>query len=226
VGAESFDPRTLQSAHKFHNTPAKYAEIVRLCRDSGISSHFSNILGFPSDTEDSIREHLETLRRLAPDVASFYLLTPIPGTEQYEEFRRGGLLTEDNLDRYDGSSMTWRHPTLPAARLTEWLFECYRAFYTAPDISRKLFRLARGRRDFRLYGSLSAVLGYSLQSRWGARRRLHPMAGGIGPRRLDRDSDFRNLRRRVFGVDRAPLPDNLPLSAADEDANRRAKLVV
>jgi Radical SAM superfamily len=226
VGAESFDSRTLQSAHKFHNTPAKYAEIVRLCRDHGISSHFSNILGFPSDTEDSIREHLETLRRLAPDVASFYLLTPIPGTEQYEEFRRGGLLTEDNLDRYDGSSMTWRHPALPAARLTDSLFECYRAFYAAPDVSRKLLRLARGRRDFRLYASLSAVLGYSLQSRWSARRRMHPMAGGIGPRRLDKDSDFRSHRRRVFGVDRAPLPDNLPLSAADEDANRRAKLVV
>ncbi|HEX7251597.1 MAG TPA: radical SAM protein [Thermoanaerobaculia bacterium] len=226
VGAESFDSRTLQSAHKFHNTPAKYAEIVRLCRENGISSHFSNILGFPSDTEESIREHLETLRRLAPDVASFYLLTPVPGTEQYEEFRRAGLLTEDNLDRYDGSSMTWRHPTLPAARLTRWLFDCYRTFFGAPDVSRKLLRLLRGQRDFRLYGSFSAVLGYSLQSRWSARCRLHPMAGGIQRRRLDRDSDFRSLRRQVFGIDRAPLPDSLPLSAADEETNRRAKLVV
>src|SRR5262249_48903691 len=87
VGAESFNTATLAAAHKFHNTPEKYAEIVRLCRENGITSHFSNILGFPEDTEKGIDEHLETLRALDPDVASFYILTPIPGTEQYADFR-------------------------------------------------------------------------------------------------------------------------------------------
>src|SRR5207244_3185380 len=38
-------------------------------------------------------------------------------------------------------------------------------------------------------------------------------------------ADYSELRRRTFGVDRAPLPSSLPLSKADEVINRRAKLV-
>jgi len=51
------------------------------------------------------------------------------------------------------------------------------------------------------------------------------MAGGIGRVRRDRVADYSELRRRTFGVDRAPLPSSLPLSKADEVINRRAKLV-
>jgi hypothetical protein len=226
VGAESFDARTLHQAHKFHNTPAKYAEIVRLCSENGITSHFSNILGFPSDSEESIFGHLEMLQRLAPDVASFYLLTPIPGTEQYDEFRRNSLLTEPNLDRYDGSHFTWRHPRISSERLTELLFECYRRFFAIADVTRKTMRAVGGQRDFRLYASLSALWGYSLQSRWAATHRSHPMAGGIWRRRVDAAGDYRLLRRRRFDLDLAPLPQNLALSAAEAETNRRAKLAV
>ena len=92
------------------NHPETYGEIVELCRAHGISTHFSNIIGFPPDTEAGVLEHLEMLRELRPDVASFYILSPIPGTEQYDEFLSEGLITERNLDRFDGTCVTWRHP--------------------------------------------------------------------------------------------------------------------
>jgi len=44
--------------------------------------------------------------------------------------------------------------------------------------------------------------------------------------RRDREADYLPLRRRTFGFDRAPLPANLPLSSADEELNRRAKLKI
>ena len=226
VGAESFNPATLSEAHKFHNSPEKYAEIVRLCRENGITSHFSNILGFPQDTSAGIHDHLAQLRRLAPDVASFYVLTPIPGTEQYDEFRRNGWITEPNLDRFDGLSLTWRHPTLSADELQGLLFDSYRKFFSATHTARKVWGLAPGRRDFRFRSALFAVLGYAMQARHAVFRRSHPMAGGVGRRRADRASDYAELRRRFFGFDFAPLPDSLPLSSADEATNRRAKLVV
>ena len=226
VGAESFDTAALAAAHKFHNTPAQYERIVRLCREHGITTHFSNILGFPSDTRDGILEHLRVLEELAPDVASFYVLTPIPGTEQYDDFRREGLMTEENLDRFDGACVTWRHPHLSAAELTDLLFHCYREFYRPRHVARSLARLLGGSRDFRLRCALVAVAGYSAQSRLAARARAHPMAGGTFRVRLDRASDYASLRRRVFGIDRAPLPASLALSPADQELNRKAKLVV
>jgi radical SAM superfamily enzyme YgiQ (UPF0313 family) len=61
VGVESFDRETLIAANKKQNRPDTYHNIVRHCRDNGIGSHFSNIIGFPQDTEESIRDHLEVL---------------------------------------------------------------------------------------------------------------------------------------------------------------------
>jgi radical SAM superfamily enzyme YgiQ (UPF0313 family) len=225
VGAESFSAAALRAAHKFHNDPSRYARIVALCRENGITSHFSNILGFPSDTPGEIREHLATLRELAPDVASFYLLTPIPGTEQYDDFLAQGWITAKNLDRFDGSCVTWRHPNLDPVELRRLLFVCYRGFYRGRDVASKLLRLLRGPRDFRLSGALFAVFGLSVMSRLAAARGLHPMAGGIGRLRRDSSRDYADLRRRTFGIDLAPLPRSLALSPADEETNRRAKLL-
>ena len=85
VGVESFDRAALNGAHKGQNHPETYDEIVRLCRDNGITSHFSNIIGFPNQTRIQVLEHLDVLRGMAPNLASFYILTPIPGTEQYAD---------------------------------------------------------------------------------------------------------------------------------------------
>jgi hypothetical protein len=226
VGAESFSREALRAAHKFQNHPERYARIVELCRRYGVTSHFSNILGFPSDTEEEIAEHLATLRALAPDIASFYVLTPIPGTEQYGDFLDQGLIDEPNLDRYDGTCVTWRHPNLEPARWRELLFSCYREFYRPRDAAAKLGRWLRPPLDPRRRAGLAALAGYPLQSRLAARQGAHPMAGGVGRVRRDRVEDYLPLRRRTFGFDLAQLPENLPLSPADEALNRRARLPV
>jgi hypothetical protein len=227
VGAESFSTEALRAAHKLHNSPARYAEIVRLCREHRISSHFSNILGFPSDTEESIRGHLRALRALGPDVASFYILTPIPGTEQCDDFLSRGWIGERNLDRFDGSTLTWKHPRLPASRLARLLLDAYRDFYGWTSIARKSLRLVRRPRDadFRLGQTLFAILGQAGLARWAARRGEHPMAGGVGRVRLDHADAYRGLRRRVFGLDLATIPRSLALSAADEALNRTSRIL-
>jgi hypothetical protein len=224
VGVESFSREALRGAHKLQNHPEQYGRIVELCRAHGITSHFSNILGFPSDTEEGIREHAETLRELAPDVASFYVLTPIPGTEQYDDFLQEGLITEEDLDRFDGTTVTWRHPHLEPERLTNLLFRCYRDFFAARNALPRLASYASARWDFRTAAGLLAMVGAGIQSRLGVSRRVHPMSGGIGRVYRDRAADYLPLRRSLFGIDRVPLPRSLALTAADEEINRRAKL--
>ena len=224
VGAESFSREALREAHKLHNDPARYARIVELCREQGITSHFSNILGFPGDTEAEVLEHLRRLRELGPDVASFYILTPIPGTEQYDEFLAEGRITEENLDRFDGSTVTWRHPHLPADRLRGLLVRCTREFFGLGDVASKITRVCRRTRDFRRRQALYAVAGHSALSRIAVLSGLHPMAGGVGRVRLDGAADYEETRRAVYGLARAPLPRSLALSKADIESNRRASV--
>jgi hypothetical protein len=223
VGVESFDRATLVAANKKQNRPEAYHNIVRLCREHGIGSHFSNIIGFPQDTEESIYEHLAVLQSIAPNWASFYILCPIPGTEQYDEFLNAGLITENNLDRFDTTCLTWKHPNLSSAKLSELLYECYRKFtsigHAVGNIQGIASQHGRGKVTERL-GSLAM----SLFIRYCAWRRTHPMSGGVMRVRLDHVNDYIDLRRRVFGFELTPLPKSLRLPSADNSVEPSGRL--
>jgi hypothetical protein len=218
VGVESFNRQTLLAAAKGQNRPETYRDIVRLCREYGISSHFSNIIGFPQDTEPEVHRHLETLRALNPTLASFYVLCPIPGTEQYDDFLARGLIDETNLDRFDGTCLTWRHPCLSRAQLAGLLFRCYRRFYSWGHVLRNAVHRTFGSRS--VLAESMKNLGLSLFSRYCARRQTHPMSGGVIRVRRDGVSTFIALRKETFGFELAPLPRSLPLSAVDSRLGR------
>ena len=220
VGVESFNRQTLLAAQKGQNRPEMYRDIVRLCQEYGISSHFSNIIGFPQDTPQEIDEHLETLREMGPTWASFYILCPIPGTQQYDDFLAGGLITEKNLDRFDTTCLTWRHPCFSRERMSQLLFECYRKFFSRRHTLNNL----KDDFDFLRPGILGRCAGsvaMSLFSRFCAWRRTHPMSGGIMRIVRDRAADFIAWRKETFGFELAPLPPSLQLPAAESQITPR-----
>jgi len=225
IGVESFNRKTLLAAHKTQNHPSMYRDIGQLCRKYDIISHFSNIIGFPDDTAGTIREHLHVLRELNPDAASFYILTPVPGTEQYDDFLAAGYITETNLDRFDATVPIWSHPNLSERELVDLLFLCYRRFYSTPHV------IATGLKALRLrsmgaVGPFVAYLGLPLFCRFEAMRRTHPMSGGLSRVRVDSLSDYRDLRKKRFGFEQVPLPQSLALSKSDLELNRRVKLAI
>ena len=219
VGVESFSRQTLLSVHKTQNHPSRYGDIVNLCRKYAVLSHFSNIIGFPDDSADSVRQHLDVLRGLRPDLASFYILTPIPGTEQYDDFLEAGWIEEQNLDRFDGTTTTWRHPNVSWKELQALLFQCYRRFY---DFRQLVNTAIRGFRRESIAGIITH-LAHPTFNRISAAMRFHPMAGGISRVRLDSVSAYQTLREQQFGFKLAPLPKSLQLSKADAELNGRVK---
>jgi hypothetical protein len=213
VGVEAFNRQTLLAASNGQNRPETYRDIVRLCREYGISSHFSNIMGFPQDTQEEVDRHLEMLRELGPTLASFYILCPIPGTEQYDDFLARGLIDERNLDRFYGTSLTWRHPCLSRGRMADLLFGCYRRFFSPGHVVRTAAHRAFSNRSG--LAESAKNLAFSLFSRHCARRRMHPMSGGVFRVRRDVVNDYLPLRKDTFGYELAPLPESLSLPEAD-----------
>lgn len=207
VGVESFDREILKAQHKFHNRPEHYGEIVRLCAAHGITTHFSNIIGFPQQDEAAILEHLHLLRELEPDMASFYILTPIPGTKQFEQFQSKGWITETNLDRYDGTNPVWTHPKLTWPQLTDLLYHCYREFYSPRDIARKLWK--RRQKHFPWF-MLGINIAFPLFCLYAGYRRMHPMSGGVGQVRITGESytNHSGLIEETFGYRILPPPKN------------------
>ncbi len=47
------------------------------------------ILGFPTDTQESIARDIETIKRELPvDILEFFCLTPLPGSEDHQKLFR------------------------------------------------------------------------------------------------------------------------------------------
>lgn len=226
VGVESFNRKTLLAAKKAQNHPTVYGQIVEKCREQRIMSHFSNILGFPEDTENTIEEHLSVLRQLNPDITSFYVLTPIPGTEQYDDFRREGLINERNLDRYDGTHSTWRHPNLSPQELNQALYSCYRRFYSLKQIAGYVRRNSRYTSPY-LSALHSLYPGFALSHSVPATARLlppcfrlrcEPSESALGPHSPgSRPTETRSRRVRP-----RPPEDLLPVSVPNVRETHRA----
>jgi hypothetical protein len=219
VGVESFDRATLTSVGKAQNRPEAYKRIVELCRSYGIGSHFSNIIGFPTQAVRDVREHIKELKALSPTAASFYVLCPIPGTEQYADFLAKDLIFEKNLDRFDGTCLTWRHPLMSGKQIDDLLFEAYRRFFSLRHLASNLRSIKGTVNSWPTFAAVS--VGNSGFHRWSAAHRTHPMSGGIGCVRLDMSQQFIQERKKRFGVEMVPLPANLDLPEVDQAFNRR-----
>jgi len=209
VGIESFNKEALKQAKKFHNKPKSYIDIINHCRKAGIRAHFSNIIGFPEDTEALISEQVENIIDLSPNHVSFYILTPIPGTDQYDEFKSADLLIENNLDRYDATHLTWKHPNISPEKMPDLLFKSYVDFYTSLLRSNTLSEENRN---------------MALAFRHFAKQRMHPMAGGTDKTNIDHAEDYSDLRSKYFNIDLAPMPDSLQLSENDRIINNNVTL--
>lgn len=222
VGVESLDRETLRKARKNQNHPQQYGEIVRLAGKYGFSSHFSNIVGFPDDTEKSVRGHIAEVCRISPAALSAYILTPLPGTEQYDEFLAGGRIYEKNLDCFDACCPTWHHDHLSPQQRIELMFEFYRTFYSDEKLVKSF--TTRNRQMSRTSDAIARI--FPIFYRYAAWRQRHPMEGGLGKVRRDHVSEYLDLRKKLFGYEHVPLPRSLQLSPTDQGLNRQVKIAM
>jgi hypothetical protein len=74
------------------------------------------IVGNPTDTRESIEANLEFARKFI-DWPYIQHPTPYPGTPMTEDFRRRGLIVNENVDEYDGTTAVVRSEHLSAEEI-------------------------------------------------------------------------------------------------------------
>jgi radical SAM superfamily enzyme YgiQ (UPF0313 family) len=130
-GVESVDPATLKRVGRRPIPPGHQREIVAHCRKKGISTEGFYVLGFLTDTPDSIRATVDYSIDLGTTLALFKILTPYPGTPLYKQMKP--LITETDPERFDGYTPTFRHPSMSHEELKFTLGHAYTRFYLRPS---------------------------------------------------------------------------------------------
>ena len=234
IGLESLAEENLEEVHKIHNLGDSKRDVyqrtenlIKLLRQYKINSQIATIIGFRHDTEQTIIRQLDYMKLLDPDIGSFYILTPIPGTKDFVTFTKDGLIRERNMDLYDCTQNVWNHPNISPQRLKELLYTCYREFYTLSHFRQHAKRIWE-RNKPGMWQDIAISAGYNIFSRYAAWRQMHPLGGGVGRVVIDSASDYADLRKKYFGQvldenDLFPLPRKREISTQEKQLNQELK---
>ena len=141
IGVESHSPERLRSYGKALK-PQTSREAIRLLKHHGIFSQATLIIGDREDDHTSIEALRSFVDELDPDLATFFILTPFPGTRLFEEASSKGWIEDWNWEHYDMIHAVMSTRYLSRAEVQEELYRCYRDFYGS--LSRRLRGLLSG----------------------------------------------------------------------------------
>jgi len=99
---ESLNPENLKAAGKRQNKVENFYEMVQTWNKAGIIVHTGYILGFPFDTSQSLLKDIQMLSdELRVQQASFFILTPLPGSMDHKTMLEKGLIFDFDFNHYD-----------------------------------------------------------------------------------------------------------------------------
>lgn len=132
-GVESGSQRVLNLMGK-QITLAQARKAFELCKQAGVKTLGSFIIGYPGETLAEAQKTIEFAIELDPDYAQFTVLTPYPGTPVYSELKARHLLTTEDWDRYTVLDPVVRYEAFgyTKRRVERTLWDAYRRFYLRP----------------------------------------------------------------------------------------------
>jgi radical SAM superfamily enzyme YgiQ (UPF0313 family) len=216
IGFESFNPANLEATRKFHNRERadrrsaedrdavsqrvveRYRRVVDNWHAAGVGVHSGYIIGLPHDRPGCGRAAARALAAIGVDLASFFIYTPFPGTEDYDVALAAGRIADDDFNAYDSTHAIYDHPRMTRTQILREYHDAYRHFFTWRRMAWSLTTLHH--RPGLNAVSRAGMLVQQFYFAYATRRGEHPMIGGIW--------DNRNPRIRREAV-------------ADEEAARR-----
>ncbi|HET6273715.1 MAG TPA: radical SAM protein [Bacteroidota bacterium] len=191
-GVESVNRENLRSQGKFQNQVLEYRGLAAHLHSLGITCHAGYILGLPFDTPTGIKQDIAELQQIGFDSASFYILSPLPGSKDHQRWWRERRWMDNDFNTYDSA-----HVAVAPERMTrDELMDAYRKawdqFYSTEHMVDVLKIWRNDRSGY--WNRLFFFAAYLYASRI---ERLHPMNCGFWTvrNRADRRS---GLEREAF----------------------------
>ena len=126
-GVETPSDATLKNYRRQTIDKDRQRAFIAACRELGIRTVAGFMIGFPEDTEYSIRQVLNYAQALGPTFANFNVVTPYPGTAFFDEMRsRLGTL---DYSRFNVYTPVLEYDHLTPQQIEGLLAKCFRHYY-------------------------------------------------------------------------------------------------
>jgi radical SAM superfamily enzyme YgiQ (UPF0313 family) len=175
IGLENINPDNLAGAKKRQNKITEYRRMLLAWKAQGIITLAGYILGFPSDTPETIRRDIAIIQEELPlDIVEFFCLTPLPGSEDHQILWKKGSVMDTDLNRYDVEHVCTGHARMSREQWEAIYRESWSLYYTPKHMETILRRaVATGVS----VNSLIKVLVNFATTVW--LENVHPLQGGI-----------------------------------------------
>ena len=141
IGLENINPAALTGVKKRQNRIWEYREMLLAWKHARVMTYAGYILGFPSDTPESIMRDIETIQRELPiDLLEFMILTPLPGSEDHKNLYRKQVPMDPDMNKYDLEHVTTAHALMSSEELTAVYHRAWRHYYSDGHIETILRR--------------------------------------------------------------------------------------
>ncbi len=118
IGLENINPANLIAAKKRQNKITEYRKMLLEWKRVGIMTFAGYILGFPADTPESIKQDLEIIKHELPlDMLEFFILTPLPGSEDHQVLSKKGIWMDPDMNKYELEHVVTGHPKMIEGRV-------------------------------------------------------------------------------------------------------------
>jgi radical SAM superfamily enzyme YgiQ (UPF0313 family) len=183
LGLESINPDSLLAAKKKQNRITEYRDMMLAWKRERVIIYAGYIIGFPGDTPQTVARDIDIVQRELPlDLLEFFILTPLPGSEDHQKLAAASVPMDADLNRFDTFHAVTAHPLMTRESLEATYWAAWRQYYSADHMA-TLIRRARAT------GISVGRLAFTLVGFWGwsVVERVHPLDSGYLRRKVRTD---------------------------------------
>jgi hypothetical protein len=180
LGLENINPESLMGAKKRQNKIWEYREMLLAWRAQKVMTYAGYILGFPTDTPETIARDIEIIKKELPiDILEFFYLTPLPGSEDHKNLYLRGVAMDPDMNNYDLEHACTAHPLMSKQVWERVYADAWSRYYTDAHVETIMRRaLVSGINRTKVLDSLTIFSG-------AARiEGVHPLQFGFFRRKL------------------------------------------
>jgi hypothetical protein len=180
IGLENINPQSLQGAKKRQNKIWEYRVMLQAWRRAKVMTWAGYILGFPTDTPESIARDIDIIKKELPlDILEFFCLTPLPGSEDHKNLYLKGVPMDPDMNIYDLEHVCTAHPRMSADAWRQVYRDAWARYYTDAHVETVLRRaVASGLKPRKMADVMTA---FSAAARIEG---VHPLQCGIIRRKV------------------------------------------
>ena len=119
IGFESLSDANLKQVSKTINSVKEYHTAIKKIHDYGIGIVGAFIFGFDYDDESVFEKTVRFIERNQIELASFSILTPLPGTKLYKQMEEDNRIIERNWAKYTCGEVVFKPKLMSPEKLQE-----------------------------------------------------------------------------------------------------------